>query len=572
MKKKKVKIKYKKIFICLFIFLLLVGLIIFGVIKGIQWYKEMTHNPLYEKYISSIDTKVDLYSTEFIVVDKITRGTKVEQYEKTVTNKETEEIFNKIVYNDTEYLIKQNITVDNYNDVVLEKEKYVRTNVTVYESSEDVSILSYIPKAEKIEIIGFNKLNDDGTVEMYKIKYNDVTGYVYNKYLVDTLELAEANYDEDGNYLIHSKQLADPYGVGMAGNLDFYPNEKPKFENNVMPETVNALYLNHSAIKNVDSYIKVANDIGINAFVVDVKDGILAYHSNVAKEYAPYAYSITTNSSYTSTIDEYRNSIQKLKDAGFYVIARIVVFNDTHYGQDHKEDVIVYKSNNSLFGGQYWLSPYSRNVWEYNVKLALEVIEEFGVNEIQFDYVRFPDRTGSVNNLLDFRDKYGETKAQAVQNFLMYAADEIHKKNVYISADVFGESAGKYVTGYGQYWPAISNVVDVISGMPYPDHFNAHAYGISEIVWTVPEKLMTAWGKDVVARQATIDTPAVVRTWIQSYNAIHEPYITYDNQKIKEQIQGLYNNGLTGGVMTWSSSSNITKYASFTTAFKENYE
>ena len=154
----------------------------------------------------------------------------------------------------------------------------------------------------------------------------------------------------------------------------------------------------------------------------------------------------------------------------------------------------------------------------------------------------------------------------------MYAVDEIHKKNVYVSADVFGESAGKYVTGYGQYWPAISNVVDVISGMPYPDHFNAHAYGIKEIVWTVPEKLMTAWGKDVVARQATVATPAVVRTWIQSYNAIKEPRITYDNQKIKEQIQGLYNNGITGGVMTWSSNSSITKYASFTTAFKENYE
>jgi len=568
MKKKKIKIKYKKIFICLFIFLLLVGLIIFGIIKGIQWYKEMTHNPLYEKYISSIDTKVDLYSTEFIVVDKITRGTKVEQYEKTVTNKETEEIFNKIVYNDTEYLIKQNITVDNYNDVVLEKEKYVRTNVTVYESSEDVSILSYIPKAEKIEIIGFNKLNDDGTVEMYKIKYNDVTGYVYNKYLVDTLELAEANYDEDGNYLIHSKQLADPYGVGMAGNLDFYPNEKPKFENNVMPETVNALFINRAEITDPEAYIDVANKIGINAFVVDIKgDGGLAYKSLVAQEYSPSSY----NNGY-DTMENYKNNVKKLKDAGFYVIGRIVTFNDTLYGRDNRDDVIIYKSDGSLFGGQYWLTPYSRNVWEYNVKLALEAVEEMGFDEIQFDYVRFPDRTGSVNHLLDFRDKYGETKAQAVQNFLMYAVDEIHKKNAYVSADVFGESAGKYVTGYGQYWPAISNVVDVISGMPYPDHFNAHAYGISEIVWTVPEKLMTAWGKDVVARQATIDTPAVVRTWIQSYNAIHEPYITYDNQKIKEQIQGLYNNGLTGGVMTWSSSSNITKYASFITAFKENYE
>ena len=568
MEKKKIKIRYKRVIILV----ILLFILVFGTIKGIMYLKEKMRNPKTEKYIASNVETIDLYNMEFEIIDKIIRGTKVNEYEKRVTNKETEEIYVKIEYNETDYLIKENQTVLTLEEAVLEKEKYVRTNVTVYESFDKVDILSYMPKKAKLEIVGFDKLNSDGTVDMYKVKYEDITGYVYSKYLVDTLELAQANYDEEGTYLIHSSQLADPYGVGMAGDLDFYPNEKPKFENNVMPDTVNALYLNSTAIKNVDNYIKVAKDIGINAFVVDVKDGILAYHSNVAKEYAPYAYNITANSTYTSTIEEYRNSVQKLKDAGFYVIARIVVFNDTHYAQDHKEDVIIYKSNGSLFGGQYWLSPYCRSVWEYNVKLALEVIDEFGVNEIQFDYVRFPDRTGSVNHLLDFRDKYGETKAQAVQNFLMYAVDEIHKKNVYVSADVFGESAGKYVTGYGQYWPAISNVVDVISGMPYPDHFNAHAYGISEIVWTVPEKLMTAWGKDVVARQQTIKTPAVVRTWIQSYNAIHEPYITYDNQKIKEQMQGLYNNGLTGGVMTWSSGSNITKYASFTTAFKENYE
>ena len=564
MKNKKRRLNYKRIFI----FIVILVLLIFGVILGINYLKEQLRNPKVEKYIASINTTVDLYNTEFQIVDKIVRGTKVNEYEKKVVNKETEEIYTKIEYNEVDYLIKENQTVLTLEESVLEKEKYVRTNVTVYESFDKVDIASYIPKAVKLEIIGFDKLNNDGTIDMYKVKYEETIGYVYNKYLVDTLEDAQKNYDEEGNYLIHSEGLYDPYGVGMAGELDFYPNEKPKFENNVMPETVNALFINRVAIKSPEDYIEVANKIGTNAFVIDIiGDAGLVYESLVAKEYSMSSYNNNT-----MPLEEYKGYVKKFKDAGFYVIGRIVTFNDTLYGRDNKEDVIIYKSNGSLFGGQYWLTPYSRNVWEYKIKLALEAVEEMGFNEIQFDYVRFPDRTGSVNHLLDFRDKYGETKAQAVQNFLMYAADELHKKEAYISADVFGESAGKYVTGYGQYWPAISNVVDVISGMPYPDHFNAHAYGIKEIVWTVPEKLMTAWGNDVVARQKSIETPAVVRTWIQSYNAIHEPYITYDNQKIKEQIQGLYNNGLTGGVMTWSSNSNINKYASFTTAFKENYE
>ena len=560
---KKRKISYKKIFI----FILILDVLVFGTVKTVSFVKEKFSNHKVEKYLASSETSIKLYSLDFTESIDIVRGTKVEEYEKKVTNKDTNEVYTKIKYNDKDYLLKEDVvTKDDVKDVVLETKKYVRTNVTVYKDNNNVDILSYFPKGKELEIVGYDKLNSDGTVSMYKVTADDTTGYVYSKYLVDTVELAEKNYDEEGNYVIHSTKLADPYRVGMAGNLDFYPNEKPKFEDNVMPETVKSLYLNVAAIKDPDSYIKVANDIGANAFVVDIKDGGLAYESETAKEYAPTAYKYAND-----TKENFKNNVKKLKDAGFYLIARIVVFNDTHYAQDHKEDVIVYKANGALFGGQYWLSPYCRSVWEYNVKLALESIE-MGFNEVQFDYVRFPDRTTSVNDQLDFRDKYGESKAQAVQNFLMYAADEIHKKNVYLSADVFGESAGNYVTGYGQYWPAISNVVDVISGMPYPDHFNAHAYGIKEIVWTVPEKLMTSWGKDVAERQKTIETPAIVRTWIQAYNAIHSPNITYGDEQIKAQIKGLYNNGLTGGWMTWNSGSNISKYASFTTAFKVNYE
>ena len=114
----------------------------------------------------------------------------------------------------------------------------------------------------------------------------------------------------------------------------------------------------------------------------------------------------------------------------------------------------------------------------------------------------------------------------------MYATDEIHKYNAYVSVDVFGESANSYVTAYGQYWPAISNIVDVISAMPYPDHFDTYAYGSKVPVWTEPYELLKAWGKTVVTRQSEIPTPAVVRTWIQAYNAIKSPYIVYDANKV----------------------------------------
>ncbi len=516
-----------------------------------------------EAYISSNNSSVDLYDDNLNKINTIYRGEKIERYEDVY--KKDDITYIRIIYQNVEYYLLEENLCNNYEESVKESKLYVRTNVTVYEQDDDINISTYIKKGEEVTVTGFDKLQN-GEVSMYKILKETTEGYVYGKYLVSTLEDALKNYDDNNQYSYHSTSLADPYRVGMAGNLDFYPEEKPKFENNKMPETVKALYLNVSAIRSVDAYIEVAKEIGANAFVVDIKDGVLAYPAEAAKDYTLRSY----NGAYNS-YEQVKQAVQKIIENGFYVIGRIVVFNDNNYGKDNPKDVIVYKSSQALFGGQHWLSPYCRDVWEYNVKLAIESATEFGFNEIQFDYVRFPDRTGSVESLLNFKNTYGESKAQAVQNFLMYARDELHKIGVYISADVFGESAGNFVTGYGQYWPAISNVVDVISGMAYPDHFNMHSYGISSPVWTVPEQLMTEWGKEVVKAQATISTPAIVRTWIQGHDTIKAPYIVYNDQKIKEQIEGLYNNNLTGGWMVWLGSSNINKYKTYKTSFKEAY-
>ena len=42
-----------------------------------------------------------------------------------------------------------------------------------------------IEKGSKVEILDYDKLNEDGSVNMYKVKYNDQEGYVYGKYLVN---------------------------------------------------------------------------------------------------------------------------------------------------------------------------------------------------------------------------------------------------------------------------------------------------------------------------------------------------------------------------------------------------
>lgn len=569
-KKKKKKLKVGK----LIIFLLVVFLFIYLFFSIIKFFKNKVIDKKMDGYVSSTEEKVLLYDLDFSESISISRGSKVIVYEKEIKNENNSDkdiVYKKIEYDKKKYLINSNNIGLKYEDSIKENTMYVRTPVTIYEKKDSSDILSMAKKKDSLEIIGFDKIDSDGKVNMYKIKKDDVEGYVYSKYLVNSLELAEKNYDPENTYKIHASRT-DRLGGGDGASLDYYPNEKPKFEDNVMPKEARTLYLNSGVLGNLDAYIKLAKNSNINAFVVDIKDNTApGYASNVMKELSPTNYERAINS-----FDSYKSAIKKLKDEGFYVIGRITVFKDSYYVTDNPNCAITSKSTGKPYNhnGSYWPSAYSRDVWEFNVKLAIEAVKEMGFNEIQFDYSRFPDRTNSIEKqgLVDMKNSYNETKAQAIQGFLMYAADEIHKVNAYVSVDVFGEAANNYVTAYGQYWGAISNVVDAISAMPYPDHFDTYAYGSNVPVWTQPYNLLKAWGATVSSRQSEIPTPAVVRTWIQAYNAIKEPYITYDANKISEQIRGLYDNGLTGGYITWNASSSITKYQEIAQAFKKDYK
>ena len=546
----------------------LVSYICFKFIGGLtKGFKDLVIDD--KMYVASNALTVPLYDMNYNEVDKLTRGTEIIIKGDKIVNNNLE--YYKINYNKNEYYILVSNLVEKKEDVVQEKEMYVRTSLTLYEDIDSIKIKGLVEKGKKLEILGYNNLNDDGSVEVYKVKYDNNEGYVYGKYLVNTEEESLKNYDEEDSYQIHKKR-GNSWGGGDAGSLDYYPYEKPKFEDNVMPNEVRSLYMNAGVVKNVDEYIKLAKESGINAIVVDIKDNTApAYPANAMKEYSMTNYEKAINS-----YEDYKNAIQKIKDAGLYVIGRITVFKDSYYSKDHPEDTILDTATGKSYNhdGSYWPSAFNRNVWEFNVSLAIESVKEMGFNEIQFDYVRFPDRVKSLEDAgkIDYNNTYNETKAQAIQRFVMYACDEIHKYNAYVSIDVFGESAHTYVTPYGQYWPAISNIADVISGMPYPDHFNTYEYGFKEPVWTIPYDLLYLWGNEfVMNRQSEIPSPAIVRTWIQAYDSIKSPYVTYDASMVSKEIQGLYDAGLTGGFITWNGSSSLTKYKEISSAFGKEY-
>lgn len=521
-------------------------------------YRFLNKEKLSDAYLASDTSNVLVYDEDDKEINLI-RGQLVSVSDKTKEINGNE--YHKVYLGDTVYYVyKDNIVLDRESSV-LEKSLYVYRTCSVYKDKDGSKLAGLIKRGEEVNIIGHSPLKDDGSVDRYQFD----GGYILSKYLTSDKELLNISnpFSNDTN---------NPYGAGSASELDYIGNEKVQIEGNVMPDVCKSLYINREAMEDIEDYIELAKRTAVNTFVIDIRDAhIVSYKSDIMKES-----SISSYDAATFTMDEFKAQLDKVKEAGIYMVGRITVFKDKNYMIDHPEYAILDLTDDGkpfMYGGSYWPSPFVREVWEYNVELAKEAVTKLGFNEIEFDYVRFPEQIdyyADKLNALDLQNKYDETRSEAIQRFLMFAVDELHGVGAYVSADVFGETSNNYVTAYGQYWPAISSVVDVISPMPYPDHFNDHAYNIEEVVWEVPYKLLLAWGKEAKNMQDITPNKARVRTFIQGYNSINKPFVVYDNEKLLDQINGLADAGiLDNGYIVWNAGSYIDNYCLYEDALSK---
>lgn len=547
MKKRKKKRRLRKGFLVLVLGILL--LLTAG--ASFYLYKQIQGNKTSPYFLAGSTQMLELRNEDNETLN-FPRG-----FEVQIKNK-TEEIdgveYRLFTYNNkTYYVLDSNLELDR-NNSVKESTLYALRDHVLTEAVNDYHISGWIKKKQEVQVTGFNQLLEDGSVDYY---YVDNTGYIKSEFLSDSFY--ETGYDSS---------IYNDVFYGMAGSptvIDYYPKQIPSFEDNVMPDVVKALYINAEAICDAQYFIELARKTsGINAFVVDIKDCYvdtqLAYNSPVALKYAPSTENIP------NTFEEYKENIKKLKDAGYYLIGRITAFKDDAFAADNPEESLMEANGDRYtYGYVKWPSVYSRKMWEYNLALASEAVNEFGFNEIQFDYIRFPE---DDDDTLITRNIYDETRAQVVTNFLRYASEYLHDQGVYVSADVFGETSGDeddefscFVAYYGQFWPAVSNAVDVISSMPYPDHFGDDYYGISS-PWSNPGPLMYSWGRATYYAQEKTYDPAKCRTWIMAQNSdVYD--VVYDESFLADQINSLKSAGVFDGYMTWNAASSLSKYGSY---------
>ena len=159
-KKKKKRLKIGRIIIFLLVVFLMFYLVFF--LGKLLVSKIIVKSE--EGYISSSSKKVKLYNLEFEEDIEIVRGTKVIVYEKEIENEE--ETYKKIKYKKQEYLVNPDNITSEYEDSVKEDKMYVRTPVTIYQNDTSSDIKSMAKKGEELEVIDFDKLEKDGTVNM----------------------------------------------------------------------------------------------------------------------------------------------------------------------------------------------------------------------------------------------------------------------------------------------------------------------------------------------------------------------------------------------------------------------
>src|SRR5438094_522093 len=121
--------------------------------------------------------------------------------------------------------------------------------------------------------------------------------------------------------------------------------------------------------------------------------------------------------------------------------------------------------------GIAWVDAYNDSVWIYAAQLAQEAVA-LGFNEVQFDYVRFPDEPKEAMAQAVFAArKHGETQREGVQAGIAILTHRIQPLGVPVSFDIFGlTSSATGDLGIGQVWEDFVTGADVVLPMVYPSH------------------------------------------------------------------------------------------------------
>jgi hypothetical protein len=285
--------------------------------------------------------------------------------------------------------------------------------------------------------------------------------------------------------------------------------------------------------------LQLAQSSAVNALVIDIRnENGLIYHNSAVPQVA------AIGAQYHPAFD-LADRVTQARAAGLYVIVRIVSFQDPIGGWARPSWAVVDTRTGGPLnkGGQVFLDPTDPAPRAYAMALANEACAA-GVDEIQFDYVRFPDG-GSEYSRFDGPADAASRQA-TITAFLAEARSSLLPQGCATAADIFGWITNTPTEGgIGQHFESIVGAVDVVSPMIYPSHYSSGWYGFA-VPNNHPREVVTFASRDALARMG--GSPVVLRPWIQDF--------WYTAGQVREQIDAMEDLGL--GWMSWNILSHFT--------------
>ncbi len=276
----------------------------------------------------------------------------------------------------------------------------------------------------------------------------------------------------------------------------------------------------------------------VNAVVIDVKGdlGYVCYRSGVALATDIGAQKIVT-------VPDMPALLSRLHKQGIYTIGRIVTFKDNMLATAQPK--LAVRRNGAVFKdheGLAWVDPFAPEVRKYNIDLAVSAAKA-GFDEIQFDYVRFPDAKG-----VEFsQPATDQSRPEAITAFLKEAKEKLVPYNVFLAADVFGYICwNKGDTGIGQDITRVAEVLDYISPMLYPSGF---MYGIPNYRNPVTHSYeIVRFSLDRAKLRTQLD-PVRFRPWLQAFADYAFDKRQFGRSEIQAQIKAAESFGADGWIL-----------------------
>jgi hypothetical protein len=403
-------------------------------------------------------------------------------------------------------------------------------------------------------------------MEFYTAKRGDSIPVVARHYLKRTSyltssELSEAirktNGNRMGNNLKAGEQILVP-GILAAAIVEKSIPVAKDFE-------VRAIYLT-GVMAGSDHGIRIIKrwrEVGGNSVVFDIKDSdgsvnIHFEHPLAGKQHA-----------YIHDLPKFTHFVHT---QGMHAIGRIAIFRDQRLVETHPE--LAVKSHRSgqpwrESGKLVWTDTSNPKVQEYNIALA-KYVADSGVDEIQFDYVRFPAEGDQKDATFFFQTEHPAWhRSDVINDFLKKAYAELHPKGVLLSLDVFGVMAWQRpidLSHTGQDIVGMAKYCDVLSPMIYPSHF----FGMDGYAHPgdAPEHFI---GESMDRfKLITKDSNAVIRPWLQAFRWRTK---TYSPEYIQIQVRVAKEKGGIG-FLFWNAGNDYSKpYAAMPgmRAAKEKY-